>query len=65
MFTEYDAESHMKVVREDGYNEGRVEGHNESLVIIDMSKQGKTPEEISELTGIDIDTVKKIFEKLN
>ena len=74
MFTEYDAESHMKVVREDGYNEGfnegRDEGFNEcrdellSQITKTMSKQGKTPEEISALTGIDIDTVNKIYETL-
>ena len=79
MFTEYDMEKHMKVVRKDGYNEGHDDGFSEgrdvgyaegrdierAQIIISMTKQGKSPEEISTLTGIDIDTVKKIYEKLN
>ncbi|MGN0328662.1 MAG: hypothetical protein ACI4D4_06750, partial [Lachnospira sp.] len=83
MFTEYDMEKHMKVVRKDGYDEGFDEGydngHNagfneghddgfndclsEIITLLDMSKKGKTPDEISNVTGIDIDMVNKILEQ--
>ncbi|MGN0328150.1 MAG: hypothetical protein ACI4D4_04130, partial [Lachnospira sp.] len=75
MFTEYDMEKHMKVVRKDGYddgfndgrNEGFSEGHNSGFnegiaqIIINMSKKGKSPDEISNLTDTDINLVNKIL----
>ncbi|MGN0328151.1 MAG: hypothetical protein ACI4D4_04135 [Lachnospira sp.] len=63
MFTEYDMEKHMKVVRRDGYDEGFDDCLSEIITLLDMSKKGKTPEEISNVTGIDIDMVNKILEQ--
>ena len=69
MFTEYDMEKHMKVVRKDGYDEGFDDGHNSGFndgiaqIIINMSKKGKTPDEISNLTDTDINLVNNILEQ--
>ncbi|MGN0327729.1 MAG: hypothetical protein ACI4D4_01985, partial [Lachnospira sp.] len=87
MFTEYDMEKHMKVVRKDGYdegfddgydngrNDGFNEGHNAgfneghdngfndclSEIITAMSKDGRTLEEISDITKVNIDVVNKFL----
>jgi hypothetical protein len=52
--------------REEGHEEGRKEGHEEGRksVIIDMLKNGKTPEAISEFCGFPIDQVREVQQRM-
>jgi predicted transposase YdaD len=74
LLTEYNAKHQRKLDRRDARAEGRAEGHAEGLTeglsrgrsegrtesIEHMLQRGRTPEEIAEFCGYDIEMVKDI-----
>ena len=67
---EYDEEKHLAQVREEGREEGRKEGREEgkkeggASMITNMLRKGKSPEEIADMTGEDLEEIQEIQKQL-
>lgn len=70
LLTEFDQKKHDKNMWQEGHDEGFDEGHAEGFdegydeclrnSIVSMISKGKSPEEIADFCGYDIDQVRKI-----
>ena len=74
---EFDAEEHEKAIKqiayEDGYDKGELAGYDKgeeagamrgrAELILSMFNSGKTPEQISDFCGLDLEEVKKVIEQ--
>ena len=58
---EYDAEKHMQQVREDGIEEGKHIFLKET--VMKMVKKDMNAEEIADMLGLDIETIREVMEK--
>ena len=59
---EYDQEKHLRMEREEAWEEGRREGEENTKRIFKLSLMGKTSKEIAEVCGIPEEKVKQILE---
>ena len=61
-----DYHSQMQASREEGRKEGREEGKKEGVasIITNMLRKGKSPEEIADMTGEDLEEIQKIQKQL-
>ena len=66
ILTEYNEKLQNKALREEGREEGIEVGHEQGLLdarnILRLHFSGKSPKEISEMTGIELETVKKVLD---
>ena len=58
ILTEYNEKLHNKTLREEGHEQGLLDARN----ILRLHFSGKSPKEISEMTGIRLETVKKVLD---
>lgn len=61
-----DYHSQMQASREEGRKEGREEGRKEGVasIITNMLRKGKSPEEIADMTGEDLEEIQEIQKQL-
>ena len=61
-----DYHSQMQASREEGRKEGREEGKKEGVasIITNMLRKGKSPEEIADMTGEDLEEIQEIQKQL-
>ena len=63
---EYDQEKHIRMEREEAWEEGRREGEEKALLlakrIFKLAQTGKSSKEIAEICGISEEKVKQILE---
>ena len=66
ILTEYNEKLQNKALREEGREEGIEVGHEQGLLdarnILRLHFAGKSPKEISEMTGIELETVNKVLD---
>ena len=62
ILTEYNEKLHNKTLREEGREEGHEQGLLDARNILRLHFAGKSPNEISEMTGIGLETVKKVLD---
>ena len=62
ILTEYNEKLHNKTLREEGREEGHEQGLLDARNILRLHFAGKSSKEISEMTGIGLETVKKILD---
>lgn len=62
ILTEYNEKLHNKTLREEGREEGHEQGLQDARNILRLHFSGKSPKEISEMTGIELETVKKVLD---
>lgn len=62
LFTEFDQESFIDYTKKKSFEDGIRQGREQSIrdTVIRCLKAGKSPEEISELLGYDIELIKEI-----
>ena len=71
LLTEFNQKKHDKNMWQEGYSEGRESGYSEGResgysegregLIVMMIKRGKTPEEIADLIGEDVEVINNIL----
>ena len=61
-----DYHSQIQASREEGRKEGREEGKKEGVasIITNMLRKGKSPEEIADMTGEDLEEIQEIQKQL-
>ena len=62
-----DYHSQMQASREEGRKEGREEGKKEGVasIITNMLRKGKSPEEIADMTGEELEKIREIQKRLS
>lgn len=61
ILTEYDEELHNETLREEGREDGMEEGIKLTKTVFTLHISGKSDEEISQITGIALEKVKKVL----